>query len=562
MKQGCRIWLLIIALSIGIIGCTNHAATTLLSQAERAENISTDSMLFYLQQIRHPHQLTGTAQADYCFLLYKATLWKTGKPKDSLLQVCIPGFLQEKDTAQWMNARIEQAGSFLYTQQPDLALHYVKCIQNDTQRMGDSLLIKLYGIARTAYAQQKAYPQALQIGDSCLRIARQMNDTSFIYRTAQIRLWILRNMNRNDEFVEESERLIHTLNQSTKYRLLNYELVESLITFYLQNKDFTQALSYSKLLKHYQRSRNDVPYYQLMRGRTHEALNQIDSAKVYYTLASNSLSTYVAAEATSSLYRLINAREYPEQTFYIGQKGKEIEQQLRLELNNQMQTKEYNETKLQNELYQLRLSQQENELWMMGIAIVLLFIALIVSYFYQREKKKRLLSEQIRRQEQIEEEARQLQHENILLHKEAELSTLREKEACLRNKEHELREAIFRHISFFQKISSLHTDNERETKSPLNRKIEVTDAEWKEIRLAVNDGFDNFAIRLQREYPLLTEKDIYFCCLVKININIQDLSDIYCVSKAAITKRKYRIKTEKFGITDEDSSLDQILQQF
>ena len=37
---------------------------------------------------------------------------------------------------------------------------------------------------------------------------------------------------------------------------------------------------------------------------------------------------------------------------------------------------------------------------------------------------------------------------------------------------------------------------------------------------------------------------------------------IYCVSKAAITKRKYRIKTEKMHISDETLSLDAILQSF
>ena len=65
-----------------------------------------------------------------------------------------------------------------------------------------------------------------------------------------------------------------------------------------------------------------------------------------------------------------------------------------------------------------------------------------------------------------------------------------------------------------------------------------------------------------KAYPQLGDKEIGFCCLVKINVNIQDLSDIYCVSKAAITKRKYRIKTDKLGITDENISLDSFLKVF
>ena len=59
----------------------------------------------------------------------------------------------------------------------------------------------------------------------------------------------------------------------------------------------------------------------------------------------------------------------------------------------------------------------------------------------------------------------------------------------------------------------------------------------------------------------LDEDDIRFCCLVKINVNLQDLSDIYCLSKAAITKKKYRIKKDKLGICDATASLDDCLKE-
>lgn len=120
----------------------------------------------------------------------------------------------------------------------------------------------------------------------------------------------------------------------------------------------------------------------------------------------------------------------------------------------------------------------------MGITVILLFIALLVSFFYHQEKKKRLLSERKLQAEQAEEEARRLQHENELLHKEAELSALREKEIFMRNKESEMREALFRHISFFQKLPSLHTENSPED-GPNSRKITVNDAEWSEVKQAV-----------------------------------------------------------------------------
>ena len=180
---------------------------------------------------------------------------------------------------------------------------------------------------------------------------------------------------------------------------------------------------------------------------------------------------------------------------------------------------------------------------MLGIVTALLCIGFIEFLFYQWEKNKRLL------------------RENQLLYKEAEVSGLREKEIRLRNKEAELREALFRRMPFFHKLPSLHANNNQDEPGT-SHKIVVTDAEWAEVTSVVNDAFDNFVVRLRQAYPQLGDKEIGFCCLVKINVNIQDLSDIYCVSKAAITKRKYRIKTDKLGITDENISLDSFLKVF
>lgn len=130
-----------------------------------------------------------------------------------------------------------------------------------------------------------------------------------------------------------------------------------------------------------------------------------------------------------------------------------------------------------------------------------------------------------------------------------------------KDKETELREALFRRMPFFHKLPSLHANNNQDEPGT-SHKIVVTDAEWAEVTSVVNDAFDNFVVRLRQAYPQLGDKEIGFCCLVKINVNIQDLSDIYCVSKAAITKRKYRIKTDKLGITDENISLDSFLKVF
>lgn len=543
MRKNTSILLtLIILQSIWLAGCSN-SSQTLLSQAKNMEQVSADSVLFYLQQIKHPQRMTYKERADYCLLFYRARLWKTGKPNDSLLNASIDAYAQARQTSEWIEARMEQAASHLYKRQIDSALVLTNRIQEERLSLNDTLKTRFYSIRQNAYSQQRQYAQAAQMADSALLFARRIKDTMHIYNATVSRLYILDKANGRKELITaEYQRLTDELKNSEKYQFLCFNATTELINYLLRHREYGQILPLSEQLNRY-RYRYAVPYAFLLRGDMHIALHQVDSARYYYSRASESTSAYVAAEANARLFRLINAEENPEQAYYLKQKENSIKENIFTHIEGELQSKKFNELKLQNQLYQLHLEQQKKELWMMGIAIILLLLGMVALFFYQHEKKKRLISEQKLREEQREEEARRLQHENQLLQKESEL-----------------REAIFRRISFFRKLPSLH--QEVADSHANNRKIEVTEDEWNEVKSAVNDGFDNFVARLHEAYPLLTDKDLCFCCLVKIRVNMQDLSDVYCVSKAAITKRKYRIKTEKMNITDDNLSLDMLLQTF
>lgn len=520
----------------------HSSPSPVLKKAMQMENVSVDSIFFYLQQIDKPENLSSEEQGDYYFLSYKATLWKTGKPVDSLLQTAIHRYTENGQLYQRMQARIEQSASYLYRNQPDSTLLVSDALLRE-ELLNDTLRTQLYGLKRAAYSRNKDYEQALIMADSSRQLTRKYKDTLACFFASRPYLHLLKTVQGYERYTQESLQLMGEFEDSPNYRYLNYHILENLLTTSLERKDFQTAQLYLRQLSAQRHSRHVIPHYFLLRGKSHAALNQVDSAKYYYQQAATSSSDFIAVEANALLFNLINEKEYPEQAFYIKQKENKIKDDILTSTKAEIQRREYNELKLKNELYQLHLKQREKELWMLGIVTALLGVGFIVFFFYQKEKKKRL------------------QKENLLLHQEAELSGLREKEIRLQNKEAELREALFRRIAFFRKLPSLHND-ESQDEVASSRKIVVTDAEWIEVISVVNEAFDHFAARLEQAYPSLNNKDIGFCCLVKINVNMQDLSDIYCVSKAAITKRKYRIKTDKLGITDENVSLDSFLKAF
>ena len=70
-----------------------------------------------------------------------------------------------------------------------------------------------------------------------------------------------------------------------------------------------------------------------------------------------------------------------------------------------------------------------------------------------------------------------------------------------------------------------------------------------------------FVERLSTEYEYLLEEDIRFCCLLKMNLTINDLVAIYCLDRKSIYKKKERIKKDRMHLNDS-RSLNEILNSF
>ena len=193
------------------------APSHLLEKAMQMENVSTDSIFFYLQQIEEPDKLPLNDQGDYYLLLYKATLWKTGTPDDSLLQIAIRQYKQNEQQTQYVRARIEQSASYLYRNLPDSTLLMSEQILKGYQ-LNDTLKTRLYGLRRAAYSRKQDYPQALVMADSSRQLALKMKDTLFYFSTSQLYLQIINKMQDHDRYTQSYLQLMKELMDSPKYQ--------------------------------------------------------------------------------------------------------------------------------------------------------------------------------------------------------------------------------------------------------------------------------------------------------------------------------------------------------
>ena len=543
--------LLFIILCFTTLSCTKDRE--FLQKAES----SPDSVSYYLQQITHPDRFNIHEKGIYNYLLFVEIVNNRGIGPDSLLEICDACFLESGDTSRWRSVQVSKAINMLQQQQYDKLLLFADSLLA-LKRTDDFLCYNLYKNKASVFDRLDKPDEQLSCYDKSLEIALRLKDTSWIVDCAKLKVRALADNGRAYDAIALFKQfyLIHQNDNSRRLGPLddNRLFCENL---YLELGDTIGAIQFMDSIKKYRRGKYDISYEYLVRGDIWLAIHRPDSARYYYRQAAEASSPYVSEVAYQRMYELIDIYESPGEVYYLKRKQEYMISDIKDKFIKDERLKDFRQLQLTNELNVLRLKQKTTEVVILFVMLLILSIVFVVFFFYQRERRRRLM-EKTRYLNTLQSlEAERLQQEHRTLLNEKELAQLRATEMEHAKIAGELREMLLRNIPLILKISQQHDDSDQE-----QMKIEVSDREWSQIILSVNKGFDNFTGRLKAEYPNLSESDIRFCCLVKIHVNVEDLSNIYCVTPAAIIKRKYRIKKDRFGVTDESKSLDHVLHEF
>lgn len=540
----CWVWLL--------TGCTD-SPRHLLDQAERAFVASLDSADFYLSQIEHPEKLAPKEQLRYAYLKGKIEFYTLGSQSDSLLREANQLAVQEKDSfyiSQLLWLDIQRKS---YYEKPDSVLLLSQVLQEKFPQVADSLAFDMCYYRQQAYLQKGELKLALQEAEEACVLAP---DSICYIQATVFRIRTLQALNEDGKVDSLYAMLADYMPDTERFDVISNIVYTHQMSWLEQNERWGDALQLNARLKESPKLRVSRNFY--LKAQAFEDLRQVDSALYYYRKAEQGYSPAIASLASSRLMHYYLSLHDVRKAFDSMKKSQLLDESLLSHIESEVDIAQFKRTQLENELYQIKLKRQQQQLWLLASLLGLVLLLAWIIFFYLRIKRERALAEVRLQNKKVEEEARILRYQNELLKKETEISLLREKEAWQMSKVADLREALFRRLSFYSKLPSLQGDRAAGT----HEKIRLTDEEWKEITESVDAVFDDFTRRLHESFPSLTPKDVIFCCLVKLNVNMQDLSDIYCVSKAAISKRKFRLKTEKLGITDEHLSLDDFLKDF
>lgn len=127
---------------------------------------------------------------------------------------------------------------------------------------------------------------------------------------------------------------------------------------------------------------------------------------------------------------------------------------------------------------------------------------------------------------------------------EHEIERLKNKNEITELKDHEykLRDSFYKELILNVTPSLRHI---RDT----NKNI-LTEENWLVIIKNTDTIFNNFTKRLQNDYPILSESDIRFLCLEKMNMEQTEIAKILNIALSSVKKRKSRISTDKLGLKD------------
>lgn len=293
-------------------------------------------------------------------------------------------------------------------------------------------------------------------------------------------------------------------------------------------KEYDLAKQYIQGLRK-QMKRSDIPYINLIEGDLWMELHQPDSAMKHYLIASETGNDFITSVAYERLALLMEEKRTLDVALDKHIQSIDVKNNLKYDYAHEHDTRDFEALKLKNELNELKVKQQSYIILILGLgAFILLSSGSFTIYLLHRKRKH-------------------LMQENLMLKQQEELSSLREKEALLREKDARMREELFRRIRI---VKDLEEGN----------RVHIADEDWKDIHVMLESTYPGFLANLRENFPALSEKELNFCCLVKMSMSLQQLADIYCISINSVSRRKLRLK-EKLGIGKEDS-LSKFLNRF
>lgn len=598
--------------------CTRRQNESLLPELIYAESIMyqrPDSALIILEEMPMPVASNRLQHATWCLLLTQAKYKNyIDVPNDSLLNIAYHYFMEEDDShRKALVLYLEGALNEEWQEAEKATLFYLYAIKEVEKTKDYQLANLIYVGLGNIYIYRQLYQYAEEAFLKGLNYARLSGNDTYVSNSLSMIARVYSSLADWDKAIGYYKEAIEIAQKINNARVLGLACSE-LSAVYTYLGDYLLALEYIQRAIDLKTTANiEIEEGLLTKGKLYYLVGKNDSAYYYLRKALLVDNIYTKYRSYQALYNLskeekkhLQALEYVDKVQFYSDSIQSIDRSRSL---IEMQEK-YNQEKIINERNQLKIEKSQTFRNFLVALIVLIIVIAIIIFIYQRKliRKQQAIQqhkEEIKRyilkvyenesqisrnenrinelvvemdqnkdvQELLEEQQTaiaEIQHQNEILNREnKELQeNILHYSTSLKEKRQELDALKMlseenKYLRSREKFLSSHLVEYIKELEALKKKPKYLNAtQWVEVVKTVNWLFDNFAERLAKEYPELTEEDVQLCCLIKLGISVSNIGIIVGILSTSVSKRKLRLK-ERLGESFEGGqTLDIWIQNY
>ena len=207
---------------------------------------------------------------------------------------------------------------------------------------------------------------------------------------------------------------------------------------------------------------------------------------------------------------------------------------------NELNNKEKYYTSLVAAKYEMGISKGKNNLLKWVIGLIVFSAIVVVAFIVYAFRQYKLKAKRIIKSEKEKHEMEEKMHEEEMRHKEIQLSTMRS--------------YLLKKINIAQRIEEI-----RGNKKDI---VVLTEEDWEEIMMFVDNVEGDFISRLKKQFPKLSDDDVKFMILIRLKMSSKAMGLIYNISEKSIRQKLFVYKS-KVGLGGENSpSLRSFIESF
>ena len=527
----------------------SHKYTTELLDIESTLDNSPSQAFERLYKI-NPKELTKKEYALYSLLLTKGQLKLDSlPPSDSIINIAIK-YYKDTDDSLRLSQSLYYKGNIY--QQKKFLIQAVECYQSARKYVRENnieMKFLLNQVMGKIYHFKMMREEEKEAKENAFRCAKQLND-SLIMGQSLIELskyYIITDSLRNSKECLKQAFAIMPASYRSESALIQVELSK----IYLSNHLADSALYFINQAISIEKDSMILYDYYNLKADAFYKLAQNDSAKYYFmrSLQSHSLPTKI----TTYYDLFILEEKYGKKDIALSYLKAHVQYRDSLDMDR----KEAFIDRLQNiEAYKkekkkariiARELDQNKILFYRVVTGAFIIISFFIILFYKTQRKKRKLEKAIKEEEE----------KNMLAQikqKEIENNLLKEQEE---RKKEEIR-LLNLTVNYYRRLNAITVPILLRSQNKQGA-MHLKEEEWEIIIKNTDACFNLFTVRIKSQFPHLTEEEVRFCCLIKMEISISLLSEIYHIAKTSISRKKVRLK-EKMGI--EEMTIDEYIRNF